>query len=77
MLRIIDGPQAAQARRAGSASGADGRRELLRVNVRARAGAPSELAERHGAELQQALTAVTGKPAHVVVSPPRPLDVYA
>ncbi|HVF78251.1 MAG TPA: hypothetical protein VNA28_08125 [Solirubrobacteraceae bacterium] len=45
LLRIIDGPQAAQARRAGSASGADGRRELLRVNVRARAGAPTELAD--------------------------------
>jgi hypothetical protein len=52
--------------------------ELLRVNVRARAGAPFELAERHAAELQQALTAVTGTPAQVLVSPRHdPLDVYA
>lgn len=52
--------------------------ELLRVTVRARAGAPFELAERHGAELQQALTAATGKPAQVLVSPRHdPLDVYA
>lgn len=52
--------------------------EALRVNVRARAGAPFELAERHAAELQQAIASATGKPAQVVVSPRHdPLDVYA
>jgi hypothetical protein len=52
--------------------------ELLRVNVRARVGAPFELAERHAAELQQAIAAATGKPAQVIVSPRHdPLDVYA
>jgi hypothetical protein len=52
--------------------------ELLRVNVRARAGAPFELAERHAAELREAIAAATGKPAQVLVSPRHdPLDVYA
>ena len=52
--------------------------EGLRVSVRARAGVPFELAERHAAELQQAIASATGKPAQVVVSPRRdPLDVYA
>ena len=52
--------------------------ELLRVDVRARAGAPFELAERHAAELQQAVAAATGTPAQVLVSPRHdPLDVYA
>jgi len=52
--------------------------ELLRINVRARAGAPFELAERHAAELQQAVAAATAKPVQVLVSPRHdPLDVYA
>lgn len=52
--------------------------ELVKVDVRARAGAPFELAERHAAELQQAVAVATGKCAQVVVSPRHdPLDVYA
>jgi hypothetical protein len=52
--------------------------ELLRVNVRAAAGAPFALAEGHAAELQEAIAAATGKPAQVLVSPRHdPLDVYA
>lgn len=52
--------------------------ELLRIDVRASAGAPLALAERHAAELQQAVAAATGTPAQVLVSPRRdPLDVYA
>ncbi len=52
--------------------------ELLRVDVRARAGAPFELAERHAAELQQAVAAATGKPAQVLVSARHdPFDAYA
>lgn len=52
--------------------------ELLRVNVRAGAGAPFALAEGHAAELQEAIAAATGKPAQVLVSPRHdPLDVYA
>jgi hypothetical protein len=52
--------------------------EALRVNVRARAGAPFELAERHATELADAIGAATGKPALVTVSPRHdPLDVYA
>ena len=42
--------------------------DAVRVGVRARAGAPYQLAERHGAELQAAVAAATGKPAQVVVS---------
>jgi hypothetical protein len=52
--------------------------EALRVNVRARAGGPFELAERHAAELQRAIAGATGKPAQVIVSPRHdPFDVYA
>jgi hypothetical protein len=52
--------------------------DALRVNVRARAGAPFELAERHAAELADAIRTATGKPAQVSVSPRHdPLDVYA
>lgn len=52
--------------------------ELLRVNVRAAAGAPFALAEGRAAELQEAIAAATGKPAQVLVSPRHdPLDVYA
>jgi hypothetical protein len=52
--------------------------EALRINVRARAGAPFELAERHAAELQDAIVTATGKAAQVLVSPRHdPLDVYA
>ncbi len=52
--------------------------ELVKVDVRARAGAPLQLAERHAAELQQAIASATGMPAQVLVSPRRdPLDVYA
>lgn len=52
--------------------------ELLRVNVRAAAGAPFALAEGHAGELQEAISAATGKPAQVLVSPRHdPLDVYA
>jgi hypothetical protein len=52
--------------------------EAVRVNVRARAGAPFELAERNAAELAEAIGAATGKPAQVSVSPRHdPLDVYA
>jgi hypothetical protein len=52
--------------------------DAVRVNVRARAGAPFELAERHAAELAEAIGAATGKPAQVSVSPRHdPLDVYA
>jgi len=52
--------------------------EALRVHVRARAGAPFELAERHAAELAEAIGAATGRPAQVTVSPRQdPLDVYA
>lgn len=52
--------------------------DALRVEVRARAGAPYELAERNAAELEQALAAATGRPAQVRVSPRHdPLDVYA
>jgi hypothetical protein len=52
--------------------------EAVRVNVRARAGAPFELAERHAAELADAVRTATGKPAQVSVSPRHdPLDVYA
>jgi hypothetical protein len=52
--------------------------EAVRVNVRARAGASFELAERHATELAEAIGAATGKPAQVSVSPRHdPLDVYA
>ena len=52
--------------------------DLLRVNVRAAAGAPFALAEGHAAELQEAIAAATGKPAQVLVTPRHdPLDVYA
>jgi hypothetical protein len=52
--------------------------ELVKVNVRARAGAPFEVAERHAAELQEAVAAATGKPAQVLVSPRHdPFDAYA
>ena len=52
--------------------------DAVRVNVRARAGAPFELAERHAAELADAVRTATGKPAQVSVSPRHdPLDVYA
>jgi hypothetical protein len=52
--------------------------EAVRVNVRARAGAPFELAERHADELAEAIGAATGRPAQVSVSPRHdPLDVYA
>jgi hypothetical protein len=52
--------------------------EALRVHVRARAGAPFELAERHATQLADAIGAATGKPAQVTVSPRHdPLDVYA
>ena len=52
--------------------------EAVRVNVRARAGAPFELAERHAAALAEAIGAATGKPAQVSVTPRHdPLDVYA
>jgi hypothetical protein len=52
--------------------------EALRVNVRARAGEPFELAERNAAELAAAIGAATGMPAQVTVSPRHdPLDVYA
>jgi hypothetical protein len=52
--------------------------ELVRIDVRARAGAPYELAERNATELQEAIAAATGKTAQVLVSPRHdPLDVYA
>jgi hypothetical protein len=52
--------------------------DAVRVYVRARAGAPFELAERHAAELADAVRTATGKPAQVSVSPRHdPLDVYA
>ena len=52
--------------------------EAVRVNVRARAGVPFELAERHAGELADAVRSATGKPAQVSVSPRHdPLDVYA
>jgi len=52
--------------------------EALRINVRARVGGPFELAERHAAELQDAIKAATGKATQVLVSPRHdPLDVYA
>jgi hypothetical protein len=52
--------------------------EAVRVNVRARAGAPFELAEGRAGELAEAIGAATGKPAQVSVSPRHdPLDVYA
>jgi hypothetical protein len=52
--------------------------EALRINVRARVGGPFELAERHAAELQDAIGAATGKVTQVLVSPRHdPLDVYA
>jgi hypothetical protein len=50
----------------------------VRVSVRARAGAPFELAERHARELQEALASATGKPAQVIVSPRHdPFETYA
>jgi len=52
--------------------------EALRVNVRAAAGAPFELAQAAANELAEAIGAATGKPAQVQVSPRHdPLDVYA
>jgi hypothetical protein len=52
--------------------------ESVRVHVRAGAGAPFALAERHAAELAEAIGAAIGKPAQVSVSPRHdPLDVYA
>jgi hypothetical protein len=52
--------------------------EALRINVRARVGVPFELAQRHAAELQDAVGAATGKATQVLVSPRHdPLDVYA
>lgn len=55
-----------------------GGEEALRVNVRARAGAPFELAQAHAAELAAAIGAAAGRPAQVIVSPRHdPLDVYA
>jgi len=50
----------------------------VRVGVRARAGAPFELAERHAAELRDAVAAATGKAAQVLVSARHePFDAYA
>jgi hypothetical protein len=52
--------------------------EALRVDVRAAAGAPFELARAGADELAAAIGAATGKPAKVQVSPRHdPLDVYA
>lgn len=52
--------------------------EAVRVHVRARAGVPFELAERHASELAQRIGSATGKPAQVTVSARHdPLDVYA
>jgi hypothetical protein len=52
--------------------------EGLRVGVRARAGAPFELAERHATELRDAVVAATGKAAQVIVSARHdPFDEYA
>jgi len=52
--------------------------ELVRVNVRVRAGAPFELAERHAAELQSAVATASGKPAQVLVSARHdPFETYA
>jgi hypothetical protein len=52
--------------------------EAVRVNVRARAGTPFELASGRASELADAIGAATGKPAQVTVSPRHdPLDVYA
>jgi hypothetical protein len=52
--------------------------DALRVSVLARAGVPFELAERHAAELADAIGAATGRTAQVTVSPRHdPLDVYA
>jgi hypothetical protein len=52
--------------------------EVLRVNVRARAGAAFELAERHAAELQTAVATASGKPAQVLVSARHdPFETYA
>lgn len=52
--------------------------ETVRVNVRAGAGAPFELAERHAAELAEAIGAAIGRPAQVSVSPRHdPFDAYA
>lgn len=52
--------------------------DAVRVGVRARAGAPFELAERHGDELRDAVAAATGKPAYVAVSPRHdPFSAYA
>jgi hypothetical protein len=52
--------------------------EAVRVNVRARAGAPFELAQRNATALAEAIGAATGKPAQVSVTPRHdPLDVYA
>jgi hypothetical protein len=52
--------------------------DALRVNVRAAAGAPFELAQAAASELADAIGAATGRPAQVHVSPRHdPLDVYA
>jgi len=52
--------------------------EALRVNVRTRAGAPFELAERHAAELQAAVATASGKPAQVLISARHePFETYA
>ncbi|MGH2897565.1 MAG: hypothetical protein ACRDMZ_02750 [Solirubrobacteraceae bacterium] len=52
--------------------------EALRINVRARAGGPFELAERHASELVQAVAGATGKAVQVLVSPRHePFDAYA
>jgi flagellar hook-length control protein FliK len=48
------------------------------AQVRAREGAPYELAQTQAAELREALNQATGKPVQLVVSPRHdPLDVYA
>ena len=50
----------------------------VRVGVRARAGTPFELADRHASGLQAAIGAATGSPAQVTVSPRHdPFEAYA
>jgi len=52
--------------------------EAVRVNVRAATGVPFELAERHAAELADAIGAAVGRPAQVSVTARHdPLDIYA
>jgi hypothetical protein len=50
----------------------------LTAQVRAREGAPFELAQAQAAELREALNQATGKPVQLTVSPRHdPLDIYA